>query len=379
MRKSDWGLVPTLRRLFLSAVALQALIFTPAAAPLQGQKSVRISEAPACAECRIVAHSEVLLGNDDEGVVGPNFVIQRDALGRYLVAFPENPTQFQVFDSTGIHLGSVGSRGEGGDQFTWVSGLATRDNILHVFDSPARRRAILDSAFTVLRTDPIPGQPLSIVLFPGDTAIVNTSIRTTDRVGYALHVLDEHARVVRSMGDSGGFRIDFLTSDMRELAKAGEREFWAAHVTRYVIERWSLDGRKTEVIEVDRDWFPSYGGNCCTVHPDQPPEPRIRSLTVDSERRLWIISSVADPEWHEAVYPVSTGPGSHWVDDWNAFYDSVIDVIDPSSGRLVTSHQFDEYFTTWIEPGLAASNTLVEGVLPRVRVWRLHIITPVGR
>lgn len=357
-----------------SHLVITVLFTLPVGPSLHAQDVVRIDGERTC--CTIAADPVVLLGDEEQGIVGPNFVIERDSLGRYLVAFAGNPARIQVFDSDGAHLQTVGRRGQGPGEYISVSALAMIDGRLHVFDSPARRRTVLDSAFTVLRTARIPGQPISLAAFARDTLVVNTSIRTRDLAGYPLHVLAPDGEVVRSMGYVEGYRVDFRTSDMRQLARAADDEFWAAHTTEYVIERWGLDGARRAVIELVTDWFDGYTGNCCTFDPEVPPKPRLKSIEVDSNGWVWVISSVSDPEWHEALVDGETGPGSFWVDDWNGFYDSVVDVIDPGSNELIASGRFDEYFTRWIEPGLTASNVLVGGVSPRIRVWRLRVLHP---
>lgn len=346
-----------------------------AAAPsLLAQDVIRIDGDPSCSRCTITALQVAVLGDEQDGIVGPNFVIARDDQGRYLVAIPQNPSRIQVFDSTGTHLATVGRRGQGPGEYSRVSRLAIIDGRIHVFDSPARRRTVLDSTFAVLRTSPIPGQPLSLAAFPRDTLVVNTSIRTQDLLGFTLHVLAPDGRVVRSMGFSEGVRFDFRTSDFRQIAGASDREFWAAHTTEYILEKWNLAGQRLGVIQVEADWLPGYVGNCCTVDPDEPPEPALRSLRVDERGRLWVLGTVHDAQWHEAV--VERAGGAYWVDDWDRFFDSIVDVIDPGSGELIARQRFDEYFTKWAGPGLVASNMLVEGVYPRIRVTRLRLVAP---
>jgi hypothetical protein len=84
--------------------------------------------------------------------------------------------------------------------------------------------------------------------------------------------------------------------------------------------------------------------------------------------------AVADPQWKEGVVESEVPEGTGFqVGDWNRFYDTVVDVIDVRTRRLVASIRRDEFW--WgIGPGMHTSNYFEEdGILPKIEVWHLHL------
>lgn len=328
----------------------------------------------------VSAQLMVTLGDDEEGLVGNFFAIARDSQGRYLIAYPEYGSVIAVFDEEGSYVETFGRSGRGPGEFLWVDKIRVIGDQIHVFDTPAHRRTVLDLDFRVVETSPLPAQAIDVEVLSDSLLVVNSSIWSDDRIGYPIHLVDLQGRVRRSVGHLGGeSRGTFLTSDLRPLARESHDRFWSIHSTRFVLELWDLEGQNLDRIELERPWLDPYEGVCCTISPEHPPEPRIRQLQRDSEGRLWVLSTVAADEWSEGVVPSDDGyDGAQWiVGDYDLFYDTVVEVIDPEAGEVIASGRFDPWFQNFVDEGLVASYVPHRpGEGPRIRVWELSLQIP---
>lgn len=63
----------------------------------------------------------------------------------------------------------------------------------------------------------------------------------------------------------------------------------------YRIDRWDTSGRLIESMQRDAPWFEKRE----TQGPANvtPPSTMLTGLTADSDGLLWVVASVADPEW----------------------------------------------------------------------------------
>jgi hypothetical protein len=352
-------------------------ILASGAYALQAQEIQVVPPEPACPECEISARLIAALGDDESGLVGDNFAIARDAAGRYLTSFPEYGSVIAVFDDQGRYVTSIGGRGQGPGEFLWVDKIKADGSRIHVFDTPAYRRTVLDLNLQVVGTSPLPAQPVDVDVLDDSLLVVNSWIPATETIGYPIHVLDSDGRVLRSMGyDGGGVRGPFVTSDFRAVTRSGHGRFWSVRATRYLLEKWNLEGERSKQMELRPPWLTPYEGVCCTVSPRVPPEPRIRQIHQDSDGLLWVLSTVADPSWQDALVPLNDPMEGHeWeVVDRDRFFDTIVDVIDPSQGRLIASARFDPWFMQFASDGIVASYLPPQrGLGPRIRVWRLSL------
>jgi hypothetical protein len=332
-----------------------------------------------CPSCVIRIEPHVVLGDDDHAVVGENFAIARDARGRFLVSYPESGSELLVFDSRGEYLRTVGRRGQGPGEYIWIDKIVVVGDRIHLFDALGRRWTVLDHDFQVVDTRRLERQAINVIVLDDGRAVVNSSIPTPERAGIPVHVLAPTGEVIRSVGDEGRpFMFSFRTSDMRRLARARDpEEFWIVPHTSYVLERWTTDGRRVQALEPRVPPFPGYEGNCCTLDPETPPEPRVEGVQVDSAGLLWVLYSVAAAEWHRGLVLDDPDRGTYWVKDWNLVFDSVIDVIDPAAGTLLASVRHDEFFWGWVGEGLLPSFRWSgpHSLQPRIHVWKVELLS----
>jgi len=364
--------------LFGVAIGVTGLVLSsPAAAALQAHHQLN---GPTCVPCRIDVAREAVLGDDAAGIVGQQFTIHRDAHGRYLVSHLENADEIVVFDSRGRFLRTVGRRGRGPGEFRGINWITGSDSAVFVFDGLNQTITQYTSAFELRGVSALPGQVTGAVVLSNHIIVLNANIMTRDRAGYALHVLDDRGNIVKSLdGSAEGFRTDFAYMTMRRLARAGAKSFWSAPVSAYRFAEYDVAGGVRRDFERNVDWFKPYVSRGIVADPKVPPQPMLKDIHVDRDGLLWVIVNVADPAWHKAVVPDPIGPtGYGWNGNWNQFFDTIVEVIDPASAQVIASRRLDQCLWRFAGPNIAASYKPPDGaeIVPRLELWRLALFQP---
>lgn len=102
----------------------------------------------------------------------------------------------------------IGRGGEGPGEYRWIRFARVHEDRLHVFDLRNVRRTVLDAeSFEVLGTNQLLGMNPPDMLLDGEVLdesryVINATLRSPDRVGYALHLFDGEGRVLRSEAPS---------------------------------------------------------------------------------------------------------------------------------------------------------------------------------
>jgi hypothetical protein len=246
-----------------------------------------------------------------------------------------------------------------------------------VIDLLQYRLTTLSSEYKVQRVQQLPLAFPRYVVFQDGTWIVNGGLQTREAIGLPFHVLDRSLRVVRSFGTDDPTVIPGQRwRQERVLAPAGDSLFWAAPTNRFLVELWGTDGRLRRRLGRDAAWFPPWtetGGLPRLV----PPKPRLAALHQDSAGRLWLMVHVADAHWR---------PGSQSLEERRLeyqeqarYFDTVVEVWDPSSARLIVSTRFDEHLHPFIGQGMVFSARSDVNGVPYYDVWRFHINQPTRR
>ena len=208
-----------------------------------------------------------------------------------------------------------------------------------------------------LRTFMTVDNPQATVVLPGGTVVVSALSGTAERVRYALHLLRAGDDQVTSMDRSNMRVLSGANSHgmVRYPAPRDETSFWSLHAAAYRIDLWDTSGRRVESLRRDAPWFVERTMPSLARLTPPPTDPT--GLAADSDGLLWVLLSVADPEWkgyevpgrghgHGAggSYP---GRNRHLED---GVFDSVLEVVDPELVAVVMRTQFDEYFSGFAGP-----------------------------
>lgn len=365
--------------LLLTAAALASAAGPAAAqAPLADAEPVVISGARGtCAGCRITLEKTVEMGDS----AGPGRLDRalsswaRDSRGRFYVASGwDGPVR--VFGADGSFLRTLGDSAAA-DTVRPVIGfvaVAAGDTV-HLLDDLSSVHHVLDGALRPVRTTAISphlrASAFSVLLPDGRIAFSGT-VPTRDAIGYPLHLMDAAGSVAASLGSDEPALRPGGAPDVRRIARAGADALWSGELTRYAVERWTLDGRRTAAFVREAPWFAPYTSTRWT--PAEPPHPMLMAVRQDAQGRLWTLVRVADPAWGQArpvmADSVLAARAPLLLYDLNDLYDAVVEVIDPACGTLLHAQRFpvllggfldDEHLLEWHLSGAAP---------PRLGVWR---------
>lgn len=341
---------------------------------------LNVSDDDRCTECRIELVREVVLGTAEgpgiiEDELGSRAI--RDERGRYYL-IGNYSRYIKVYSARGAYLTTIGRAGEGPGEYSGIGVIRpVSGDTLYVFDQPLSRYTVLGPSYEVVRTARLAIPPyIELVIVNDSQMVFNSPVHTPDRIGLPLHLLNMQGEVIRSFGSTtGAFSLEVPSADSRAVARAGPDRVWSAYRNQYAVELWDTAGNLLRVIRRNVDWFPPQLKRVERGATPAAPRPGLMDIRQDARGRLWVLTTVADEEWREAVKP--GGPHGEQVTDWKRYRDIVIEVLDPVQGRLLASRRAPEEFG-----GRFVDDERVGGVFteadgtPFFGVWRLRLVQP---
>lgn len=343
---------------------------------LPAQAVVEIGRDALCDKNCFVVEAVTRIGESSgEGILPGAYTFTRDSRGRFYFAAPTAPGEIFVYNRDGRFIRSVDRRGAGPGEFDRIDWLhASRGDSLYVFDRSNVRLTLLSPSLEVVRMGRFHGTATDAVTLTSGRLVVSARIPTPESVGLPLHLLDSDESVKRSFGSEREFyRSDMVFSIQRRLTPAADDRFWAGHRTAYVLELWDANGTKHQTLQRTVDWFRPYLRTLQTTE-QQPPQPSMNSVHLDKNGLLWVIVQIADQDYTRAIERVSTpeGLGTRFL-DVHKVYDTVMEVIDPSSGRLVATQRFDADYGAFVADNLAVSLSEDEHGLLYMHLWHVSL------
>ncbi len=366
----------------LSHCVAASLCVALAAVPSRGngQQTVHIREPASCAGCQIRLELSVTLDGGRSADVGEPLTMGRLSDGRWLLNTMTVANAIAVFDSIGTHRRTIGRPGGGPGEFRIVGKFRVdRTDTVRVFDIGQRRMTILSPSLQVVSSRPVEVlRTGDLEVLPDGRIITAQNIPNVSRAGLPLHLVGIDGKIARSFGaENPEYRREDSQLMWRTIAPAGGDRVWAAHLAKYVLELWDFEGRKLRELVRDVPWFePQNHFGFRNDDPGARPTPGILDLRMDSSGNLWVVVLVADENWKSGLGNVRGmyGRQTRGVSDENAYYDSIIDVIDPATGRLIASQRFDQRLQ-WVGETEYASSYRQNGAgVPFVDVFRVTLI-----
>jgi hypothetical protein len=334
---------------------------------------VTVNGGEACASCSIAITPLAVIGSTDgAGALATDRpLLARDNRGRVYV-FGAATEGAQVFDSTGAFIRQIGRDGSGPGEYRGVSGIQPLGgDSLAVFDGTLRRITILAPDYSLVRTMPISvsvGNP-AVSRRSGRQVVANAPDL---RRGDPMFVFDvATGKELRAFGSVDGTPLAQLPEgSLRSVAPDTGSATWISYATRYVLERWSLDGKKTVALTRQVPWFPET--RVPNAFETGQPQPAIGSVDVDARGRLWVMSSVPDARWQSVVESV---PGRRFpkITDPLRHTDSILEVIDPRSGVVLVSQRFDQPYLSLMSGQLLAEMATDSEDRPIIKLSRLEL------
>lgn len=349
--------------------------FAVAGTALNAQTAkIRVAE---CGACRWTREFVVALDGKRYSNVGEPLGMARTSRGEWLLTPMNIPAQVGVFDSAGRLLRVIGRNGAGPGEFRAIRFIkVTPGDTIHVFDPALRRKTVLAQDFSFVRTESSEVmRPYDAEFLPSGAMITAQSIPTRERAGLPIHALDRSGKVTASFGaDTRNFRNDRPLRLWRSVAPVGDSLVWVTHLTRYRLELWRVNGQHIRTLDRDVPWFkPGDRMGIDYKDPKEPPKPGIMDVRADQTGLIWILIHVADKAWQQGVGTVTGMYGRKitGVASPDRYFDTVIEVFDPSSATVISSKRFDEELRFVGETPYVTSYYEDDDGFPHVRVWKL--------
>jgi len=356
-----------------------------------------------CAACRVQLTRVVTLGDSaGPGALGASlYAVARDGAGRYLVATGLT-NGVGVYDASGRFVrritigpdtvpdGSTGNVANAADSAAapfrsaavGLVALGAADTV-HLLDERRRKHLVLAphaAGYGVVRTRPLPQHPGGswfALLLPNDELLATGDVPDREHIGLPLHRVTAEGVIGSSFGADVARRVPGEASGFRVLAAADSGRVWAAHLSRYRLERWTLDGARDRAIARVAPWF-TPPATVRPLGPDSPPRPQLLAVHQDAAGRLWTLARVADPAWRTTLRRVADrrGRAAYAAADLERLVDTVVEVFDPACGRLLASQRAPGLLARFIGDGHIAGWRATRGARPRLDVWRVELLHP---
>jgi len=348
-------------------VLIQVMAAALVAQSVWGQ--VPITDQPTCAKCTIVARVHRRFGPaEGPGSLGVSVLrVSTDARGRYWVFEPQQMPL--VFNADGSFLTTVGRSGDGpGEMRAPYFVISLPGDSVAIMDG--QRMNVFNSRFEFARSIrlPSPYTPGGLEIGWPKRMLLNAHIRTADRAGLPLHVVDASTadgQIVNSFGSDGqllGGGEGTMQMTL-SIAPSVSGSYWTASRTLYEVTKRDVTHRVVDKVIRRPEWFPGLsdgrrGG------PITPPSPQLIGLYEDPAGLLWTYAYVASPTyklgWKKASDLISRADRSKPAEvpsnaiDSSKLFHTRVEVIDPRTKRVVTSTIIREYITSVLPDGLVA-------------------------
>lgn len=188
----------------------------------------------------------------------------------------------------------------------------------------------------------------SHVVTPGEIVIAST-LQSPRTVGYPLHRFTEGGEWLESFGAESPVTSAFEMRRLsRHLLSSRPSTFWTVTKYDYTIENITNAGRLLTTSQRRAEWFNSEE-DIVMPNPESPFSPWVQAAIMDNNGHIVTIVLIPGARWQRGFgvpEEPSNAPG-RWITpivDYATVFDSVVEVIDPTTNRLIASQRFDEYF-----------------------------------
>lgn len=355
----------TIRTVLLLAVGAQIS---------RAQETVTIRGAPNCVACRIEAErtASIPQGGRPSSTAFPG-MIARDRRGMVYVSDYFGSGLIRIYDSTGRAVTSIKPLSSGGGPQLLQSISVDLGDSLHVFGGS---HTVFDPSWKQQRTGSVPdGAAVYDALWlPDHRTVLQAASGSPSRFGLPLHVLSSDGLVQKSFGanpSESNSGSPFMR--VRAVSRAGPNEVWSGYRNRYEVQRWSIDGRLIETVIREVEWFPAWT-QWNSRFDVEPPPPRLMSVWQDRQGRLWTLTQVAAESWKPVEGHRFQAEGSMpTITEIARANDTIIEVLEPSTHRVLASKRFHNLFQQFLGDGLVAEITTDSSDAAVVGIWRVRV------
>lgn len=305
--------------------------------PTLAQSLIPMVEGPGA--CVVELREVLRLGAPrDPGTIGSRPEITRTTEGEYVVSSVENRGQLLVFDSRGVFVEAFGRNGDGRGEYR-VPGRIRPDpgGGLRILDLVNRRiTQVSEDGEPVNTSDVRSLHGLDfVILGTGERHAVSGFGQMDDALSATTHVVDSDGGRRTSLGavPVASWVVNFFRAPV---AVDGRGRIWTTRAREYGFEAWDPGGGDGPLARIvgEPDWFdpgPPQPGAPVTA----PAPSIVISLRFD-RGMLWVGTWVADEDREAGV------GGSPSPLELDRVLDTILDVIDPASGRIIARSRRDE-------------------------------------
>ena len=371
-------------RIVLVALSPAASLFVAACdAPAQASGSTVTISRVSCIDCRLELQQLTTLGGADAPTPHPWYRVWRDRHKRFYVApLYRRTAEIAVFDSLGRQLHIIGRDGEGPGEFSFVrAAIPGPGDSLFVFDIGNVRVSVLSPSYEYVRSYPLVGRSWEDALvLDSSRVLLQASLRSPERAGYPLHLLDADGSITRSFGSEEPV-VDRRSplDGLRLIAGATTGSVWSGMLNEYELEKWDLQGRRLLTIRREADWFRSWRQQNAQPEDMVRPLPRLHGLHQDDTGRLWSFVWVAESNWSPRR---SSGQSKAGVEhtpvpptELDRFKDTIVEIFDPRKREVVASQRFNELLRPLADDLVYSDVEDAQGN-QLIAIWRLRLLEP---
>jgi hypothetical protein len=335
-------------------------------------QTIRIDSRPACAQCKLEwKHVATLDGNSVSG--WPAWV-SRGLDGRIYVIDQVERLPF-VFSQTGRFERKLGRQGAGPGEYRSARAVLVGTNgRIHILDPSLGRHTVLSKDGDMAATKPLPGGTPSLAsaaVLADDRIVTNQLFRDPASAGFLLQEVDPSGKRLRLFEEVERYDMGETWPYQRLLFARQNGEIWSAHPYNYVIDLYSRDRKKIMAITRIADWVgtPDRMSGPSAGDALEPPWMEMRALWDDRDGLLWTGTLVPSRSWQPTK-------DSNRALPINERYETVIEVLDPKAGALVTSLRVRQMVVYGLGNGYVA--TYLEGAdgTPSIEVWMVQLGPP---
>lgn len=349
---------------------------------LPSQETITLPVSGSCSECRVALQRVTTLGtatNDGYLTANPLWA-SMDATGRIYVGLQPPGDLLLMFDTTGQFIGRLGRKGGGPGEFTFpVRAVPKANGELLVWDFQLGLLTTLDSRHRYVRQFH-QGTPPAAIL-PDGRQLVAASMQDRSGVGYTLHVYDDSGRRVRSFAPAARFTSTESWRMRRIVAVGPSGTIWSAYADEYRIEEWRRDLSRGRTFVRSVPWMPKVQTLSAGVTGERP-SAYIVALAEDNGQRLWIYSQVPSEDWETALGAPRRRPDgrvSYPDRDRGRLFDTMVDVVDLRSNRLLVSQRLRSHVRFVLRNDLVASYREDASATPLLDIARVQLLTTTRR
>ncbi|HEX8276194.1 MAG TPA: hypothetical protein VF615_26380 [Longimicrobiaceae bacterium] len=346
--------------------------------PLACQNNTRIvSSTPACPTCRIALDRVVTLGSSGDPALTRLTRVAVDSRGRFFAAPTYNRGEIAMYDAGGRFVRRFGRAGRGPGEFGGFIHMlrAGPGDSIHVFEGP--RHTVLApalSSFGSVRMLPV--QPNEVVFLDDGRMVAHQMVMGRGGVGQPLHVIDPAGRIAQSFAGTEKWDPAKLYLGMRNIAPASGNRIWSARAGSYRVELWGADGSNPLTVVRNASWFRPWEHEV-RRSAEGLERPRVVDLAEDWQGRLWVSILVRDPK-HRPASGTREVPITEV--DADTEFDTILEVLDPRSGRLLAQRRFEQSISEFVGDGsmVVTRREDADGNIV-VDVWRVRLSTSTTR